>query len=111
MSEQPQKEPIETEFEGFGIKAKLKNWHLGNVLQLAVVAGIVAVGFVFLRSEEKAEREHSAIIEVLKAQHATQQKQLEAQEVFNYVITLDGDERKSLNLRMPESLRARIRDR
>jgi hypothetical protein len=110
MSEQPEKVPVEVEFEGFGVKSKLKGWHFGNILQLAIVGGIVACGFIFYNTGQAMKKEHEGIAEVLQNQQKVLEKQLDAQVEFNYIITLRQDEREKLNLRMPESLRGKVRE-
>jgi hypothetical protein len=108
MAEQGKEQ--EVELEGFGVKGKLKNMHLGNILQMAIVGVGVWAAITFAQVQKEMKDEHAALARVLEGQSLVLQKQLEAQVEFNYIITLKADAREALNLQMPASLRSKIRE-
>lgn len=107
MAEQPPQEELNAEVAGQ--KFSYKGMHLGNILQIIIVGAAVAAYFAFTTSAKSAKEDHDKLAKILEAQQKVLEKQLDAQVEFNYIITLDPDERKRLNLRMPESLRIKLR--
>lgn len=95
-----------------GVKGSAKGYHLGNILQL-VMAAVLTAGVMILydmRAESKSTNEKyakSATDDHEKIRQAID-KSAEAQEEMNYILTLSPDERESLGLGMPESLRRKI---
>lgn len=92
-----------------GQKVNYKGMHLGNLLQIVIVAA-VALGVYILhemRGEAKAasavtQQEHGKLGDAVE-------KGTEAQVEMNYILTLSPEAREKLNLRMPESLRKKVR--
>ena len=91
-----------------GQKFNYKGMHLGNLLQICMVAAMVYGAYVFLDTRKEQQQEHKVISIALEQQVKTMERQAVAQEEFNYLITLNQTDREKLNLRMPESLRLKL---
>jgi hypothetical protein len=80
------------EVQGFGIRAKVFGADLKSIIILIIVAAIL--GFMIWNHDTK---EHNMMIDVIEELAA-----------LTYVTSLTPEERKHLQLTMPESLRKKI---
>lgn len=95
-----------------GIKVQTKGYHLGNLLQM-LIAALMALGiYMFFEMRGEARVTWEKMANAAKAEHAALavsiDRQTEAQEEMNYILTLSPADRERLNLSMPKSLRDKI---
>lgn len=93
-------------------KVKTQGFHLGNILQMAIVALLAFGVYLFLDMRNEARSTWERMGNAAKAEHAALSvsidHQTESQEEMNYILTLNPQQREALNLAMPKSLRDKI---
>lgn len=115
MAEPQQQQEVSAEVGPSGVKGTIKGYHLGNVLQLVMAGVLTFIGLLMwdLRVEAKATNER--FIKSMEIEHekirVAIEKNVEAQEEMNFILTLSVDDRERLGLNMPESLRRKLGSR
>jgi len=93
-------------------KVRARGSDIIHVLGLVVLCLVAYVLFQH-KIDEKENKEYlvNAIKQSATEQRIAIEQSAEAQLELNYLMTLSTEERKKLNIEMPDSLRKRIRDR
>lgn len=96
-----------------GWRGRVKNVRFIDIVVAVCLIYTVVVGpYLDKERDDKRmserTREHLSIIEAVKSVGASQRETTEALEELSYVVTLDTEERKGLNLAMPPSLRQKV---
>lgn len=82
----------ELNVQGFGVKAKVSGADLKIFVLILIVAGVLAY---FIWDHDRRDTEHLTAM-------------LNSVQELTYVMTLTADERKELQLGMPDSLRKKV---
>jgi len=125
MAEESKEDGAGKEFgiEAGPVKIQTKGYHLGNVLQMALVLILAAIAYMTYEVKVDAKiaattltatttKTAEVLATVSKQEHdklgAAIERNTEATVESAYILTLNQQQRERLNIRMPESMRRKV---